>query len=206
MYATRSRGNTGLTIHRRGALTRVESVRRSPIGRTTEGTWGRATRWEWWTVLPWRSTGRPASVSVRGEGRHSWAYEVSIYRLHCTKSDYTHLGVGTRPVPCLGDPCQEVGPCSEGKGAHLEAPSCQVGAYLPGREALADDLQVVRNEERVEKVKQTYHRMEVDRQTREEARRSPWEDHRTADREELDAEDQTQTHQEVEDYRSRMQL
>ena len=47
--------------------------------------------------------------------------------------------------------------------------------------------------------------MEEDHQTREEAHRNPWEDHQTADRGVLNAEDQIQTHQE-EDYRSRMQL
>ena len=55
------------------------------------------------------------------------------------------------------------------------------------------------------KVNKTYHRMEEVRRTQEEARRNPWEDHRMADQKELDAGDQTQTHQE-EDYRSRMQL
>lgn len=55
--------------------------------------------------------------------------------------DGTHQEVGIRPDPCLEDPCQEEGPCSEGKGAHLEGPSCQeVGAYLPGLEASANDL------------------------------------------------------------------
>ena len=78
-------------------------------------------------------------------------------------------------------------------------------AYLLGREALVDDLQVIRKRNEGRLSNKTYRRMEGDRQTQAGERHSPWEDHRMVDRKELDAEDQTQTHQE-EDYRSRMQL
>ena len=146
----------------------------------------------------------PGGPPFGGKGGIPGRTQLSATRFSI-KTIRTYPVAGIHLGPCLEDPCQEEAACSEGKGAHLEAPSCREGAYLPGQEALADDLNAMRNAEGAVRERRTYHRREGDHQIQGAARRSPWEDRQTAGRGELDAEDQIQTHREG-DYRSRTQL
>ena len=97
--------------------------------------------------------GGPPALAFGGKGGIPRPTELVYARLRCMMSDCTYPEGGTRLDPCLEDPCREEGPCSEGKGAHLEGPSCREVAYLPDREASEDDLQAVRNGRRVEDVR-----------------------------------------------------
>ena len=54
-----------------------------------------------------------------------------------------------------------------GKGAHLEAPSCQEGACHPDRGASAGDLMAIREGDTLMQRDRTYRRKEEDHQIQE---------------------------------------